>query len=75
LTQSGHAAAGSNWTGVGSTQEYLVAKFGSQHGVGRKDDQGGDATRERAPSALHGNYLRFWILSSWLAMVTLRKRP
>jgi hypothetical protein len=27
-----------------------VAKFGSQHGVGRKDDQGGDATNQHDPN-------------------------
>jgi len=31
-------------------QKYLVTKFGGQNGVGRKDDQGSDATSQRDPN-------------------------
>jgi hypothetical protein len=33
-----------------SRSKKLVAKFGSQHGVGSKDDQGSDAASQRDPN-------------------------
>ena len=35
---------------LNGTQKYLVAKIGSQNGVGREDDHGSDATSQRDPN-------------------------
>lgn len=59
----GRSAAGRDQycEAAGAGRKKLVAKFGSQHGVGRKDGHGRDATSQRDPNdgdqelPLHGD--------------------